>query len=130
MTVPNEVRPAVVAVSSEFSFLHLIQTLLDNLGLPVRTTADWESAAGLVQRLRPRLVVLDLAPGRERACWLCLMAIRAHTATRSIPVLICPVAPWLLAGHEALLARDDVQVWTDDFDLEDLLTKVQVAVAV
>src|ERR1700694_1536252 len=129
MTVMVDVRPSIVAVSSESGFLHLIQSLLDSLDLAVRTTSDWETAPGLVDRIRPKLVILDLLPGREELCWLALEAIKARPATHSIPVLVCPVAGWLLAGHEPRMALHGVHVWPDGFELEDLLETVQLALA-
>jgi hypothetical protein len=129
MAVQMDVRPSIVAVSSESGFLHLIQTLFDSLGLPVRTTSDWQSAPNLVERMRPRLVILDLLPGREEWCWLALEAIKACPRTQSITVLICPVAGWLLAGHETRLALHRVHVWPEGFALNDLLETVRVALA-
>jgi CheY-like chemotaxis protein len=129
MTVPVDVRPSIVAVSTESAFLHLLQTLLDSLGLAVRTTSDWESASTLVERLRPKLVILDLLPEREEPCWLALEAIKARPATHSIPILVCPVAGWLLAGHEPRMALHRVHVWPEGFELEDLLETVQLALA-
>ncbi len=124
-----DMRPSIVAVSSEPGFLHLIQTLLDSLGLPVRTTSDWQSAPSLVECMKPKLVILDLLPGREESCWLALEAIKARATTHAIPVLICPVAAWLLAGHETRLAVHQVHVWPEGFALDDLLETVQVALA-
>jgi CheY-like chemotaxis protein len=129
MAVQIDVRPSIVAVSSESGFLRLIQTLFDSLGLPVRTTSDWQSATALVERIRPRLVVLDLLPWREELCWLVLAALKARPATQSIPVLICPVAGWLLVGHEASMSLPAVHVWPEGFELEDLLEIVQNALA-
>jgi CheY-like chemotaxis protein len=127
MAVQIDVRPSIVAVSSESGFLHLIQTLFDSLGMPVRTTSDWQSAASLVERLQPRLVILDLLPGREEVCWLALEAIKARPPTHAIPVLICPVASWLLEGHEARMSLHGVYVWPEGFALDALLETVQVA---
>jgi CheY-like chemotaxis protein len=129
MTAQVDVRPRIVAVSSESAFLHLIQSLLDSLGLAVRTTSDWDSAIRLVERIRPQLVILDLLPGREDLCWLALETIKARRATQSIPVLVCPVAGWLLAGREQLLGLRGVYVWPEGFELEDLLGSVQLALA-
>jgi DNA-binding NtrC family response regulator len=129
MAVQIEVRPSIVAVSSESGFLHLVQTLLDSMGLPVRTTSDWHSAPRLVARVKPKLVILDLLPGREEPCWLALEALKARRATEAVPVLICPVAEWLLVGHETRLALHRVHVWPVGFALDDLLRTVQVALA-
>ncbi len=129
MAVQIDVRPSIVAVSSESGFLHLIQTLFDSLGLLVRTTSDWQSAPSLVEHVLPKLVIPDLLPGREEFCWLALEAIKARPPTHAIPLLICPVAAWLLVGHEARLALHGVHVWPEGFALDDLLETVQVALA-
>jgi hypothetical protein len=44
-------------------------------------------------------------------------------------VLICPVAGWLLDGHETRLALHRVHVWPEGFALDDLLQTVEVALA-
>jgi hypothetical protein len=121
------VRPQVVAVSSGSGFPHLVQTLLDTVGLPVRTTADWQAAHELVERLRPKLVVLDRVPGHEAECWLAVEALKARASTRTIPLQLCPVADWLLAGHEARLKQHLVHLWPEGFDLNDLRGTVQLA---
>jgi hypothetical protein len=120
-------RPQVVAVSSGSGFLHLVQTLLDTVGLPVRTTADWQATPGFVERVRPKLVVLDLVPGHEAECWLAVEAIKARASTRAIPLLLCPVADWLVAGHEARLKQHFVHLWSEGFDLNDFFRTVQLA---
>jgi CheY-like chemotaxis protein len=127
MAITVGIRPQIVAVSSESGFLHLIRTLLDTLGMTVRITSDWRIAPGLVECLKPNLVVLDLLPGREAECWLALEAIKARPLTHTTPVLLCPVADWLLAGHEARLAQHHVTVWPEGFNLDDLLRTVQAA---
>jgi hypothetical protein len=127
MEAPHAVRPSIVALSSESSFLHLIQSLLDALDLPVRTSTDWGGAPRLVARVLPNLVVLDLLPGHEMACWLTLEAIKAQSTTVNIPVLLCPVADWLLQGHEARVAHHGVRTWRGTFDLEQLLHEVEAA---
>ena len=132
MLGPMNTRPTgsrIVVVSHESDFLHLMQTLLDTLGFGVRTTSDWHNAPRLVNHLRPDLVVLDLGPGQEVECWLALEAIRARHQTRSTPVLLCPVANWLIEGHEARIAQHGVYIWPEGFMLDDLLRTVELALA-
>jgi hypothetical protein len=121
------IRPQIVVVSSQSGFLHLIQCLLDTLGLAVRTTSDWRASPDLVECVRPKLVVLDLVPGREAECWLALEAIKARAPTHTTAVLLCPVTDWLLAGHEARLTQHHVYIWREGFNLDELLRTVQVA---
>ena len=55
-----------------------------------------------MNRVRPKLVILDLLPGREELCWLALEAIKAFCDARN-PVLVCPGGGWLLADREQFL---------------------------
>jgi CheY-like chemotaxis protein len=120
-------RPRVVIVSNAHGFTHLMRTLLEDLSLTVRCSSASEGAVALVERSRPDLVILDLVPGQETACWLVLEALKARSSTHSIPILLCPAAPWLADAHAHRLAQHNVDTWSDSFDLRDLLEKVQVA---
>ena len=103
-------RPQIVAVSGHSGFVHRIQSLVDTLGFATRITSDWRAAPDLIERIGPGLAVLDFVPGQEAECWLTLEAIKARTSTQTTPVLVCPVANWLLVGHEARLAQQHVHV--------------------
>jgi hypothetical protein len=111
-------------VSHETAFLHLIQTVLEDVGVPVRTTCEWASVPLRAVKLRPELVILDLAPGYEAACWLALEALRANPLTRQAAILLCPVAPWLVHGHEHQVERQRARLWSGNFELEELLGNV------
>jgi DNA-binding response OmpR family regulator len=127
MTSAFEIRPQIVAVSCQSGFLHLIQTVLDTSGFAVCITSDWRAAPELVERVQPKLVVLDLVPNHEAECWLALEALEARAPTQGIAVLLCPIADWLLEGHEARLAQNNAHVWPKGFNIDDLLHTVQIA---
>jgi CheY-like chemotaxis protein len=124
----SSVLPArVVVISDGHGFARLVRTLLDDLTLMVRTNTVAQSAVIFVEELQPALVILDLIPGHETACWLVLEALKARPSTRTIPVLLCPAAPWLIDGHQERLALHGVRVWCDAFDLRDLLGQIEAA---
>ena len=84
--------PEIVVVSGHSGFLHRIQRLVDILGFETRTTSDWRAVPDLVERVQPRLAVLDLVPGQqEEECWLTLEAIKARATTQTFPLLLCPL---------------------------------------
>jgi CheY-like chemotaxis protein len=117
----------VVIVSNAHGFTHLMRTLLEDLSLTVRSYSATQQTVALVAQAPPGLVILDLVPGQETACWLVLEALKARPSTRSIPILLCPAAPWLADTHAHRLAQHQVDTWSDAFDLRDLLQKVQAA---
>ena len=98
---------------------------MSQIAWPLRRSlhAVWVGPLGVVTT---RLV---LDPVRYPWYWLALETIKARPATRSIPVLVCPVAGWLLAGREQFLGLQGVYVWPEGFELEDLLGTVQLALA-
>ena len=125
----TDFRTRVLAVSHETTFLHLIQTMLDDVGLPVRTTCEWASVPARAAKLRPELVILDLAPGYEVVCWLVVEALRANPLTRQVGILLCPVAPWLVCGHEHQVERQRARLWSGTFELQELLGNVAAVLA-
>jgi DNA-binding response OmpR family regulator len=117
----------VLAASHDSAFLHLIQTLLDDIGIPVRTTSNWQKVPGLAAKLLPDLAILDLVPGSEMSCWLTAEALRCQATTRNIRILLCPVAWWLTDEHREQMDRLAASVWSGTFELEELLRLVVAA---
>jgi CheY-like chemotaxis protein len=117
----------VLVVGHDSAFLHLIQTLLDDIGVPVRTTSNWRNVPWIAQKLLPDLAILDLAPGSELPCWLTAEALRSQPTTRNICILLCPVASWLIDEHREQIDRLAASVWSGKFELEELFRLVEAA---
>jgi CheY-like chemotaxis protein len=117
----------VLAAGHDSAFLHLIQTLLDDIGVPVRTTSNWDEVPGIAAKLRPDLAILDLAPGSEMPCWLTAEALRCQPTTRNIRILFCPIASWLVDEHREQIDRLTASVWSGKFELEELFRLVAAA---
>jgi DNA-binding response OmpR family regulator len=128
-TLRPTAQPRAVLISDAHGFAHLLQTLLDDLGVAARTTGLVDGARQLVEQLQPDLVILDVMPGHESRSWLIMEGLKARSRTRAIPILLCPAAPWLLEGHAERIARHGALTWCDAFDLLDLLAKVEFALA-
>jgi CheY-like chemotaxis protein len=114
----------VLVVSQDHAFRHLLQTLLDTLGVPVGVVEQWPDAAHQIRRMHPDLVILDLVPTYETEAWLTVEALHADAATRDVPVLVWPSAPWLLDGHAPQASRHHVRVQTSPFNLRAFLATV------
>jgi CheY-like chemotaxis protein len=117
----------VLAAGHDSAFLHLIQTLLDDIGVPVRTTCNWHKVPDIAAKVRPDLAILDLVPGREMACWLTAEALRCQPTTRNVRILLCPVASWLIDEHREQIDRLAASVWSGKFELEELFRLVAAA---
>jgi hypothetical protein len=118
----------ILAVGQDSAFLHLVQTLLDDVGLCVHTTMQWQEVPDLAATLQPAITILDLAPATETTCWLAVEALRAQALTRDMRILVCPVAPWLVEEHRHQIDRHGAGVWSGTYDLQELLQYVATAV--
>jgi hypothetical protein len=118
----------ILAVGQDSAFLHLLQTLLDDVGLRVHTTMVWQEVPDLAAALLPAITIFDLAPATEKVCWLAAEALRAQALTRSMSILMCPVAPWLVEEHRHQVDRLGASVWSGAYDLQELLGFVATAV--
>ena len=58
-------KTPVLAVSHNFEFLHLVQVVLEDVGIRVRTTFDWHQVPMLAAELLADVAFVDLAPGSE-----------------------------------------------------------------
>jgi hypothetical protein len=106
----------------------LIQILLDDIRVPVRTTSNWHEVPGLAGKLRLDLEIVDLVPGSEMHCWLTAEALRCQSTTNNIRILFCPIASWLIDEHREQIDRLAAGVWSGKFELEELFRLVAAAV--
>lgn len=83
---PSQDRPRVIAIDDDESLLELLSTALNARGLDVSTHANSASAADLVARQRPDLVIMDLDMPAIDGIALC-KALRAQPATAAVPVV-------------------------------------------
>jgi hypothetical protein len=113
--------------SHDSEFLHLVQTVLEDVGVRVRTTMEWRKVPYLAARHRASVAIVDLAPATETTCWLSVEALRARS--RTIRVLMCPLAPWLVEGHTHQLDRLQASTWSGTYDLAELLHFVGTPIA-
>jgi hypothetical protein len=118
----------ILAVGQDSAFLHFVQTLLNDVGLRVHTTMEWQKVPELAAALLPAITILDLAPATETMCWLAVEALRAQALTRNMSILMCPVAPWLVEEYRHQLDRHGANVWSGAYDLQELLRFVATAV--
>jgi hypothetical protein len=123
-----KVAAQILAVGQDSAFLHLVQTLLDDVGLRVHTTMEWQKVPDLAATMLPAITILDLTPATETVCLLAVEALRAQAVTKNMTILMCPVAPWLVEEHTHQIDRHGTSIWSDGYDLQELLRFVTTAV--
>ncbi len=124
MSGPAGPSGRAVVCSSEPGILRLLCTVLADAGLDVRARQQWSDLAGFAAGVRPDVVILDLAIGREGACWAALRELRAQDETRETPVVICAAADWMVEEYDGLFHRPNVYTWGRPFDLRELVSTV------
>ncbi len=92
LTLPLAERAAVLAIDDNVDTLQLFQRCLAGTRYPFIGAHDPEQALRLVEKLRPRIIILDLMlPGLDG--WEVLGRLRAHPRTHSIPIVVCSILP-------------------------------------
>ncbi len=88
MTSPSgELRDCVVLVDDEPNIRETVAFILDAEGIEVETAVDGEDGLAAVQRLRPKVVMLDVMMPRMDGYAVC-SAIKSDPALRGVFVVI------------------------------------------
>lgn len=96
---PDNGRVLVVVVDDDPKAAQLFQASLQPEGYRVVTVSDGQEALGLIARLKPRAIILDiLMPGLDG--WAVLKSLKSSAVTSSIPVLITSVLDDQKTGYQ------------------------------
>jgi CheY-like chemotaxis protein len=117
-----------VVLSSDRPFVAFVRAVVAEAAISVCGSQQWEAGDDLILDRRPSLVALDLSVGQHYRCWATLERMARDPRLRSIPVVVCATASWLLDGHADALARNGVHVWREPFDPAALLDTVDAAI--
>lgn len=92
LNLPAAEQVAVLVIDDNADTLHLFQRCLAGTRYPYIGARDPEQALALAEKLRPRIIVLDLMlPGVDG--WEVLGRLREHPRTRGIPIVVCSILP-------------------------------------
>jgi DNA-binding response OmpR family regulator len=115
-------QPIVVVLTHDHSLLELLRTVLTDLA-HVEVYADEirDHVASTVARFRPAAAIVDVRIGHEVRAWELVVALKEHDRTRTVPVLVCTAAGWVLEKQSPFLTRYAVKTWSEPFDVTELL---------
>lgn len=92
LAVPAAEQAAVLVIDDNADTLRLFQRCLTGTRYPFIGAQNPELALELAERLRPRVIVLDLMlPGLDG--WEMLGRLREHPRTRGVPIVVCSILP-------------------------------------
>jgi DNA-binding response OmpR family regulator len=103
MTVQTS-RQRVLIVEDDPGCRALLQAIFVSNGFRVTSTDSVLGASELIERLRPNVIVLDLAlPYRSGASWL--VELKSNPGTAQIPVVILSAHPTVLPAARRRMAH-------------------------
>ena len=122
MTVPID-RRRILIVDDDPGCRALLDAISNAYGLQITATDSVLGASELVERLRPDVIVLDLAlPYRSGASWL--SELKSDPVTAHIPVIILSAHPMVLPDGRRRLAH---AVLAKPFQTKALLAAIRSA---
>lgn len=125
MSIDNSKSQKVLVVEDDPWIRSLMADLLTGEGYGVVQAPDGKVGLQLAQQENPDVILLDLAMP-EKSGLDVLHELKSSKPTRDIPVIVVSAYAMLMMGSDARRADGVIQ---KPFDLADLLTQVQQAVA-
>ena len=116
-----------MVLSSERSFVALVRSVVAEVGIDVCASKLWEAVDEGGLDPCPALLVVDLSVDHRDRAWATLDRLASNPQLRTIPIVVCPAASWLLDGRADALARSGVQVWREPYDPGQLIAAAQTA---
>jgi CheY-like chemotaxis protein len=96
-------KPCVLVVEDDAAFAGLLTAVLEGEGYGVATAESTLGAAGLVETVRPAVILLDVGlPYRSGASFL--KTLKAAPATATIPVVVITAMPEVLTDDRREMA--------------------------
>jgi two-component system sensor histidine kinase ChiS len=122
--------PRIVVVDADLATLALMHDLLAPEGYRVACASTAAAGWCAIRQERPALIVLDLRLGTADACWRLVERLRADLGTADIPIVACSIDHRALHALPAWLRERQCTTLTKPFTREDLLRRVEAAIAV
>jgi CheY-like chemotaxis protein len=119
-------RPRVLVVEDDPNFAALLTALLEAEGYGVATAESTLGAAGLVESVRPAVILLDVGlPYRSGASFL--TKLRADPSTAGIPVVMITGIPEALTAEHRRMAAVVLKKPVDVHTLAELVRELCAA---
>ncbi len=120
-------KPRILAVDDEPNILLSLEYILEQEGYDVHVARDGDEALELAERIRPDLILLDVAMPRKDGYEVCRV-LRQHEDLASTKVVMLTAKGQPLERKKGLEVGADVYV-TKPFSADDLLDKLRKVLA-
>ncbi len=119
---PESGRPHVLCIESPKDRLEMVERQLSALGMAVTRTSDWEEDFGTCFTVKPQVVVIYSAPGKDDLLTL-LHRLAKHPATRKLPLLLIDEGNAVAADE--LPPTANIKILKYPMDGEELLNELE-----
>lgn len=119
----------ILVVNDTQEILDLFRDILEEEGHRVSLYSYAFRDLDEIKQQQPDLIVLDFIIGGEDHGWQLLQKLKMDRATLSIPVIVCTAALRLAQELQGHLRSKNVGVILKPFDIDDLLTEVNIQLA-
>jgi len=121
--------PRVVAIDDDRDFLGYIEDALADDGWEVITGTDSLSAAALVAREQPDVVLLDMRMQSKDSGWEVCAQLRENPTTQHVPIILCSADAVTMRGRDTWMRDNGIIALEKPFDLDDLYLALGAALA-
>ncbi len=120
-------KPTILAVDDEPNILLSLEYILEQEGYDVHVARDGDEALELAERIRPDLILLDVAMPRKDGYEVCRV-LRGNEDMASTKVVMLTAKGQPLERKKGLEVGADMYV-TKPFSADDLLDKIRKVLA-
>lgn len=120
-------RRHILVVNDTQEILDLFRDILEEEGYRVSLYSYAVNDLAEIKRIAPDLIILDFIIGGEDSGWQLLQKLKMDRQTMTIPVVVCTAALRLVQELEGHLRAKNVTVILKPFDIDDLITQVNVS---
>jgi len=119
----------ILVVNDTQELLEMFRTLLEMEGYDVVLSGMPILKVSEVEQIKPDLIILDLIFGDQKTGWQMLQMLKMQRSTMHIPVIVCTAALREVQEQEGYLVSQGVRIIYKPFDIDDLFTAINRALA-
>lgn len=120
-------RHHILVVNDTQEILDLFRDILEEEGYRVALYSYAIHDLAEIKRIDPDLIILDFIIGGEDTGWQLLQKLKMDRQTMALPIIVCTAAIRLVQELEGHLRAKNVTVIVKPFDIDDLVTQVNLS---
>lgn len=119
----------ILVINDTQELLEMFRTLLEMEGYDVVLSGMPILKVNEVEQVKPDLIILDLIFGDQKAGWQMLQMLKMQRSTMHVPIIVCTAALREVQEQEGYLIAQGVRIIYKPFDIDDLFTTINHALA-